>query len=185
MSGSLPLHAFTQLQASALLWLQIWGGFQQVSKWKVCKWMRQTAWPYLCSLFPCWIHVHMGLCHVFPVNPQTWDSARAGFSSKGCCSWSSWLHCWYSWVSFVLGKGGKLPWQDTLKNSLVWCFGHKCESEPVSWALSHDLPDAVSVCSWYLLGSLRIHIHIPMEFHPTWYFCLSSHSAVFLQPRHP
>lgn len=97
-----------------------------------------------------------------------------GFSSKGCCSWSFWLHCWSCWASFVLGRGGKLPWQDKLKNCLVWSFGHKSESEPVGWALNHDLPDAVSVSSscCYPLESLGIYIHNPMVFCPTWYFCL-------------
>lgn len=97
-----------------------------------------------------------------------------GFSSKGSCSRSFWLHCWYCWASFVLGRGGKLPWQAKLKKCLVWCFGHKSESEPVGWALNYGLPDAVSVSSscWYPLGGLGIHIHIPMVFCPTWYFCL-------------
>lgn len=86
---------------------------------------------------------------------------------------------------FCAGKRSK-AWQDELKNSLIWCFGHKSEREPEGWAVNHYSPDAVSVSSacWYLLGSLGIHMHIPMAFYPTWYFCLLPHSVVLLQLRH-
>lgn len=134
----------------------------------------------VCGIVPCvssqpW---DMGFWH--------WQRSQRSQQHRGC-SRSFWPHCWYCWGSFMLGRGAKLPWQDELKNSLVWCFGHKSECEPVGWALSHDLPDAVSVSSscWCLLGSLGIQMHIPMVFCPTWYFCSSPHSVVLLQPRHP
>lgn len=165
---------------TSALWWQVWGGFQQVSKWKVCKWIRQTAWPYLCSLFLCWIHMNVGLCHVFPVSPRTWDSIRAGK-----IRWAEWGFQQQRVLQQILlaslpkllgvfcaGKRRKAV-LDKLKNSLVWRFGHKSERELVGWGLNRNLPDAVSVssCCWYRLGIWEYTCTFP------WCFALAGTSA--------